>query len=342
MKEFYVYGYIRLDNNSYFYIGKGKNDRMYKMQNRPNHFINIINNVSCAVEIIKDNLTEEEAYDLEAETIEDLVFNEGYSINIQAFEINKGHHLTNRCWGGVGGSSNIPKPQHVIDKVRETNKTLIGSKNHKSIKVICLNTLETFESARIASIEKNIGNIYNSLNGITNYSGVNNNGEKLVWRYYEDYLNMTDEEINQCLYLAQHSKEGDNNPFYGKHHNEESKQKIREFNIGKKQSKETRAKYNRNGEKNPMYGKRGELNPNYGKPKSDECKKKLSEANGTKIRCIELNIIFVSLSEAERVIKDRYNVKVNRKTIVSRIKKGSHCGEIEINGNIVELHWEYV
>ena len=31
MKEFYVYGYIRLDNNSYFYIGKGKNDSMYKI-----------------------------------------------------------------------------------------------------------------------------------------------------------------------------------------------------------------------------------------------------------------------------------------------------------------------
>lgn len=26
-KNYYVYGYIRLDTNTYFYIGKGKDDR---------------------------------------------------------------------------------------------------------------------------------------------------------------------------------------------------------------------------------------------------------------------------------------------------------------------------
>ena len=40
---FYVYGYIRLDTNTYFYIGKGKNNRCKRLDNRKQHFMNIFN-----------------------------------------------------------------------------------------------------------------------------------------------------------------------------------------------------------------------------------------------------------------------------------------------------------
>ena len=101
---FYVYGYIRLDTNTYFYIGKGKNNRCERLDNRKQHFMNIFNKVNCCYEILYDNLTEEEAFELEIKTIEDLVFNEGYSIEIPNYKClkNKESHLVNLTWGGDG------------------------------------------------------------------------------------------------------------------------------------------------------------------------------------------------------------------------------------------------
>ena len=98
--KYYVYGYIRLDTNTYFYIGKGKDRRQFVLQDRSYHFTNILNKIECAVEILYDNLTEKEAFQLEEETIYNLVFNEGYSIDI----INNGscdgknYHLVNCSW----------------------------------------------------------------------------------------------------------------------------------------------------------------------------------------------------------------------------------------------------
>ena len=57
-----MYGYIRLDTNTYFYIGKGKNNRCERLDNRKQHFMNIFNKVNCCYEILYDNLTEEEAF----------------------------------------------------------------------------------------------------------------------------------------------------------------------------------------------------------------------------------------------------------------------------------------
>lgn len=124
MKEeriFYVYGYVRLDTNSYFYIGKGKNNRYLRLDNRKPHFINILNKVDCAVEILYDNLTEEEAFQLEVDTIYDLVFNEGYSIEIKGFEKCE-KHLVNCTWGGEGTCGLIIKQtQETIAKRVEKN-----------------------------------------------------------------------------------------------------------------------------------------------------------------------------------------------------------------------------
>ena len=101
---YYVYGYIRLDTNTYFYIGKGKNKRCERLDNRKEHFMNIFNKVECCYEILYDNLNEEEAFELEISTIEDLVFNEGYSIDIPNYKCSKSKtsNLVNLTWGGDG------------------------------------------------------------------------------------------------------------------------------------------------------------------------------------------------------------------------------------------------
>ena len=103
--DYYVYVYVRLDNNSIFYVGKGTGIRMYRIEDymRTNHFINILNKTPCAVYKLYDNLTEEDALFLERETIEDLVFNEGYGIDIEGYT-EKEYNLVNNTWGGEGVS----------------------------------------------------------------------------------------------------------------------------------------------------------------------------------------------------------------------------------------------
>lgn len=74
---------------------------------------------------------------------------------------------------------------------------------------------------------------------------------------------------------------GEGNPFYGKHHTEETRELLRQRTteiwkkqphpwIGKKHSEETKEKFRQNN--------KGERNPNYGKSPSPEARKKLSES----------------------------------------------------------------
>jgi len=68
MNNFYVYEWIRLDTNEPFYVGKGQGDRAYSLKYRNKHFHNIVNKVgleNCAVVILHDNLTENEALEIE-------------------------------------------------------------------------------------------------------------------------------------------------------------------------------------------------------------------------------------------------------------------------------------
>ena len=80
-REFYVYKHIRLDNNTGFYVGKGKENRIY-VPKRNKHHDNICKTCDYEVVKIKENLTEEEAFALEREIIEDYVFTFGYGIDI--------------------------------------------------------------------------------------------------------------------------------------------------------------------------------------------------------------------------------------------------------------------
>lgn len=95
--------------------------------------MNIINKTDCAVEILYDNLTEEEAFRLEMETINDLVFNEGYSINIKDIDKNDdGKHLVNFTWGGEGTSGlSIKQSQETIEKRAKKNTGKKRTKEQK-------------------------------------------------------------------------------------------------------------------------------------------------------------------------------------------------------------------
>lgn len=105
MNNYYVYLYWRLDTMEVFYVGKGRNDRWKRLSRNNKHFNNIVNKHLVAVEIVKYDLTESEAFYWEEEVIRQLVFEYGFSIDIPKNKSNeKGYHLVNCTWGGEGCS----------------------------------------------------------------------------------------------------------------------------------------------------------------------------------------------------------------------------------------------
>jgi hypothetical protein len=102
-REYCVYEHIRLDNDTCFYVGKGRKKRAYNTK-RNEHHDRVVNKVGMRVNILYDNLSEDEAYKLEHETIMDYVFNKGYGIDIIGYNNRSDEpgHLTNHTFGGDG------------------------------------------------------------------------------------------------------------------------------------------------------------------------------------------------------------------------------------------------
>lgn len=139
---------------------------------------------------------------------------------------------------------------------------------------------------------------------------------------------------------------GENHPCYGKHHTEETIQKMREL------------KYGAN---NPFYGKHHtdvsrkkmsdaqkkrfeipENHPNYGKSLSEETKNKLSKLFSGKnnpacraVYCYELDEYFWGAKEAEQ----KYGINSCHISSCCRGKRKS-CGRHPVTGE--KLHWVYV
>ena len=156
----------------------------------------------------------------------------------------------------------------------------------------------------------------------------------------------TNQEKGYNILSGGQTNNGKNNPFYGKSHTKESINKMKISHIGNFPNDETRKKISemRKGEGNNMWGKRGELSPHWGKKYSEERKNNISKALGTSVRCIELDMEFVSLNKAEVYMTEVYNIKFSHKTLKATIdgnRKKDWYGEIEINGELVKLHWEY-
>ena len=153
-KSFYVYEHIRLDNFTPFYIGKGKGDRAY-VSKRNEHHDRIADKYGYVVVIIKYGLTEEEAFELERDIIEDLVFNEGYGIDIKDFKYNKkDSYLTNATWGGEGASGRTYMPtKETVEKIKKITTELWNNKEYREKQMSIRNTKE-FKEKKSESIKK--------------------------------------------------------------------------------------------------------------------------------------------------------------------------------------------
>ena len=78
----------------------------------------------------------------------------------------------------------------------------LGNKSSTSKKIMCINTGEVFGSIREAEREYDIPhqNIIACCKGRCKSAGKHPiTGEKLVWKFYNDYINMTEKEINNLV-----------------------------------------------------------------------------------------------------------------------------------------------
>lgn len=85
------------------------------------------------------------------------------------------------------------------------NKVIRKGSNHHGIrKVVLLNTLEIFDYIKEAGMKYNVagGDISKCCKGKFKYIGLLD-GVKLVWVYYEDYLDMSEEEIISKIHMSQ-------------------------------------------------------------------------------------------------------------------------------------------
>ena len=129
MNDYYVYIYWRLDTNEPFYVGMGHGYRWRDLSKRNKHFKNIVNKYLFVVEIVKENLTQFEAFYWEEKIIEILVFEYGFSIDIKNNRSSeKGYHLVNMTWGGEGciGYKHTEKTKN---KMSENHADVSGENN---------------------------------------------------------------------------------------------------------------------------------------------------------------------------------------------------------------------
>ena len=169
------------------------------------------------------------------------------------------HNIVNDKWY-VGQSIDIERrwKHHKWGLTNEYhyNRHLLRAWNtygESSFEFVVLEECETFDL--LADKEKHWINTYNALNNGYNLC---EGGNTPIGRIVPDEVKLAESIARQ----------GNKNPFYGKHHTEKHKKMISERQLG---------------EKNHMYGKYGILNP-----------------HSRKVRCVETQKVYDALKDAER------------------------------------------
>ena len=205
-REFYVYLHIRLDNMTPFYVGKGKRDRAYDLD-RSDFHNSVRDEYDCKVVIIKDKLTESQAFRLEKRMIEYYVLTLGYGIPIKGYDDYDHNlpYLTNFTWGGEGTSGH----KRSEESKRKSSESMKGKNKGK---IPWIKGKKVSEEAKRKNSEAHKGKKHS-------------------------------EEQNKKISEAMN---GEKNPMYCKHHSEEAKRKMSIAKKGKKMSEEAKRKMSEN------------------------------------------------------------------------------------------------
>lgn len=197
IKDYYVYEHIRLDNNTCFYVGKGHGKRCNYVS-RNVHHDRIVSKFGMKVNIVKDNLSEDEAYQLEKELIHHYVFDLGYGIDIIGYNNNPNEkgHLTNHTFGGDGSYGMVH-----TDEWRKQHSADMSGKNNP---MYGINPWETYSEETKKRIKDRLSiSNSNKNNPMYGISPKNRMSEKK----YDEWLKKT---VNRLK-----SQTGVNNPNYG-------------------------------------------------------------------------------------------------------------------------------
>ncbi len=95
----------------------------------------------------------------------------------------------------------------IIECIERANEKLKGGKHPRAKKVICLNTKEVFEFVGDAENKYNINrsDIVSCCKGKLKSAG-KINGEKATWKFYDDYLLMSNDEVENNVGQADNSQ----------------------------------------------------------------------------------------------------------------------------------------
>lgn len=208
--KFYVYEFIRVDNNEPFYIGKGCGDRWKNLsRGRNNNFNAIVKNYGVAVVMLHENLSNELALEYEIYYINKYI-DDGFPLvnftnggeNPPILKGSKNGNFGNRWtseqkknlsekkkkmhaegllvspWKGKKASEETRK------KISENHRDCKGNKNPSAKKVKCITTGKIFDTMKEAGKYYSIDwtNISNNCRGVQLSAGKLNDGTRLVWK----------------------------------------------------------------------------------------------------------------------------------------------------------------
>ena len=94
---------------------------------------------------------------------------------------------------------NFKRKKHTEEWKQEQSEKMSGESNPKAQEVILLNTKEVFSTIIEGEKKYNICGISDCCRGGTNLCGRLKDGTPLVWMYYDDYLNLTEEEVQEKI-----------------------------------------------------------------------------------------------------------------------------------------------
>jgi len=295
--KFYVYQHKRADSGEVFYVGKGHGKRITS-RGRNEYWKRIVEKHGLLVELVRDNLTESEAFDLEVELIRKYR--------------SQGIKLSNMTDGGEGTVGRVTTDESRVNY----SKSRLGEKN------------PMFNKSHAPEIKSLISEASKRNHAKTEYKEkvraklklvvVTEEKKEQIRKTLTGVKHTSERRINQSL-----AKKGRPSPNKGKKLSEVTKEKLRQANLGKTYSAETRLKVSLASKGRKMsedakqkisMANKGKSNPNkgkLGKPVSEETKEKLRKLNLGKKLSEETR---KKMSESQKNRKGRENYIVSEET----------------------------